>query len=160
MKVIVNRKDVIFNPDPSRVIARFLFAGDRRALNTIRSVLEMSEEDASLALKQTLRDYSMRHRNISKVFEKHFDRVVYLFKQLNIDPELLDYSRKILIGSYFTMEYSIESAAFFNPSMVEHPDQSETGKGQKRVIISFRATGEGHISSIVFRTGVIDKENN
>ena len=65
-----------------------------------------------------------------------------------------------MIGSYFTMEYSIESAAFFNPSMVEHPDQSETGKGQKRVIISFRATGEGHISSIVFRTGVIDKENN
>ena len=102
----------------------------------------------------------MRHRNISKVFEKHFNRIAYLFKQLNIDPELLDYSRKILIGSYFTMEYSIESAAFFNPSMVEHPDQSETGKGQKRVIISFRATGEGHISSIVFRTGLIDKENN
>ena len=160
MQVIVNRKDIVFSPDPSRVIARFLFAGDDRAINTIRAVLEMSEEDASLALKQTLRDYSMRHRNISKVFEKHFDRIVYLFEQLNIDPEALDYSRKILIGSYFTMEYSIESAAFFNPSMVEHPDQSETGKGQKRVIISFRATGEGHISSIVFRTGVIDKENN
>jgi len=160
MQVTVTRKDVLFNPDPSRVIARFLFNSDSRALNTIRSVLEMTEEDAAIALKQTLRDYSLRHRNISKVFEKHFDRIVHLFTQLGIDPEMLDYSRKILIGAYFTMEYSIESAAFFNPSMVEHPDQSETGKGQKRVIISFRATGEGHISSIVFRTGLLDKENN
>ncbi len=160
MKVVVNRKDVVFKPDPTRVIARFLFTGDSRALSTIRSVLEMSEEDASVALKQTLRDYSMRHRNISKVFEKHFNRISYLFKQLNMDPELIDYSTKILIGSYFTMEYSTESAAFFNPSMIEHPDQSETGKDQRRVIISFRATGEGHISSIVFRTGLIDKDNN
>ena len=160
MQVVVNRKKTMFYPDPSRVIARFLFSGDNRALSTIRLVLEMSDENASLALKQTLRDYSMRHRNISKVFEKHFERIAYLFKQLNVDPEWVDYSRKILIGSYFTFEYSIESAAFFNPSMVEHPDQSETGKGQTRVIISFRATGEGHISSIVFRTGLIDKENN
>ncbi|WP_235934055.1 glycoside hydrolase family 130 protein [Sunxiuqinia indica] len=81
-------------------------------------------------------------------------------KQLDVDPDLLDISTKSLIGSYFTMEYSIESAAFFNPSVVEHPDQSETGPGEKRVIISFRATGEGHISSIVFRTGVLDKNNN
>ena len=160
MHVVVNRKDVVFYPDPSRVITRFLFTGESRALGVIRLVQEMSEEDASMALKQILRDYSMRHRNISKVFEKHFDRISYLFKQLDIDPEEIDYSRKILIGSYFTMEYSIESAAFFNPSMVEHPDQSKTGKGQKRVIISFRATGEGHLSSIVFRTGLIDKENN
>ena len=160
MQVVVKRKDIVFFPDPSRVIARFLFSGESRAISTIRSVMGMSDENVSLTMKQTLRDYSMRHRNISKVFEKHFNRIAYLFKQLNIDPELLDYSRKILIGSYFTMEYSIESAAFFNPSMVEHPDQSETGKGQKRVIISFRATGEGHISSIVFRTGLIDNENN
>ena len=57
------------------------------------------------------------------------------------------------------MEYSIESAAFFNPSIVEHPDQSGLEEGQKRVIASFRATGEGHISSIVFRSGIIDKNN-
>ena len=160
MHIPVKRKNVVFSPDPSRVIARFLFTGDSRALKTIRSVLDMSEEDASLALKQTLSDFSMRHRNISKVFEKHFNNIVHLFKQLDIDPEALDYSMKILIGAYFTMEYSIESAAFFNPSMVEHPDQSQIGKGQKRVILSFRATGEGHISSIVFRTGLLDKENN
>jgi predicted GH43/DUF377 family glycosyl hydrolase len=66
---------------------------------------------------------------------------------------------KVLIGSYFTMEYSIESAAFFNPSVVEDPDQSELQTGEKRVILSFRATGEGHISSIVFRSGVLDENN-
>ena len=159
MQVAVNRKNITFNPDPSRVIARFLFTNNQRALNTIRFVLEMSEKEASFTLKQTLRDFSMRHRNISKIFEKHFKNVTHLFSELNIDPDDIDPSKKHLIGSYFTMEYSIESAAFFNPSMVEHPDQSEIANGSKRVIISFRATGEGHISSIVFRTGILDKNN-
>ncbi len=160
MQVAVNRKDKKFLPDATRVIARFFYTDDERALNTIRFVLNMSENEASLALSQVLRDYSMRHRNISKIFEKHYNQIAHLVTQLNIDPVLLDFSRKILLGSYFTMEYSIESTAFFNPSVVEHPDQSETGPGEKRVIISFRATGEGHISSIVFRTGVLDKNNN
>ena len=66
----------------------------------------------------------------------------------------------LLVGSFFTMEYSIESAALFNPSIVQHPDQSGLEAGQKRVIISFRATGESHISSIVFRSGIIDKDMN
>jgi len=120
----------------------------------------MPEVEASAILNQVLRDYSMRHRNISKIFEKHFNKIAPLLLQLNINPEELEFSRRILIGSYFTMEYSIESAAFFNPSIVEHPDQSETGKDEKRVILSFRATGEGHISSIVFRTGILDMNNN
>jgi predicted GH43/DUF377 family glycosyl hydrolase len=120
----------------------------------------MSENETSFALSQVLRDYSMRHRNISKIFEKHFNKIAPLLTQTNIDPELLGFPQKILIGSYFTMEYSIESAAFFNPSIVEHPDQSETSSGEKRVILSFRAIGEGHISSIVFRTGVLDKNSN
>ncbi len=160
MQVAVNRKDIKFLPDSSRVIARFLYTGDERALNTIRSVLGMSENSASQALSPMLRDYSLRHRNISKIFEKHFNKIAHLLKLLDVDPDSLNISQKILIGSYFTMEYSIESAAFFNPSIVEHPDQSETGPDEKRVILSFRATGEGHISSIVFRTGVLDKNNN
>jgi len=147
-------------PDSSRVIARFLYTGDERALNTIRSVLGITEVSALEALNPILRDYSMRHRNISKIFEKHFNKISHLLKQLKIDPDTLSLFQKILIGSYFTMEYSIESAAFFNPSIMEHPDQSETGTEEKRVILSFRATGEGHISSIVFRTGVLDKDNN
>jgi len=160
MQVIVDRKETIFYPDPSRIIARFLFTGDKRAAEIIRSVLEMSDEDASLTLKQTLRDYSMRHRNISKIFEKHFNKIAHLISQMDMDPESIDYSKRILIGSYFTMEYSIESAAFFNPSIMEHPDQKEIGPGQLRVIFSFRGTGEGHISSIVFRTGVFDRDCN
>jgi beta-1,2-mannobiose phosphorylase / 1,2-beta-oligomannan phosphorylase len=160
MQVDVHRKNIKFLPDASRVIARFLYIDDERALNTIRSVINMPENVASHTLNQILRDYSMRHRNISKIFERHFNKIAHLVTKLNVDPELLNYSKKILVGSYFTMEYSIESAAFFNPSIVEHPDQSETGQGEKRVIMSFRATGEGHISSIVFRTGVLDKNNN
>ena len=160
MQVAVSRKNTKFHPDATRVIARLLYTNDKRAVNTIRSVLNMTESEASFALNQTLRDYSMRHRNISKIFENNFNKIAHLFRQLNVDPKLLGYSRKILMGSYFTMEYSIESAAFFNPSIVEHPDQSETGPGEKRVILSFRATGEGHISSIVFRTGILDKNSN
>ena len=83
-----------------------------------------------------------------------------MFDELGIKPGNVNQSRKALIGSYFTMEYSIESAAFFNPSIVEDPDQSELGTDEKRVIFSFRATGEGHISSIVFRSAIIDKNNN
>jgi beta-1,2-mannobiose phosphorylase / 1,2-beta-oligomannan phosphorylase len=159
MHIPVNRKKIRFYPDTTRVIARLLYTNDIRALNTIRSVLTMSDQQVLFSLNQVLRDYSMRHRNISKIFERHFNRIVHLFELLNINPETLDFSRRILIGSYFTMEYSVESAAFFNPSVIEHPDQSETGAGEKRVILSFRATGEGHISSIVFRTGVLDKND-
>ena len=160
MQVAVKRNNHKFYPDATRVIARFLYTGDKRSENIVRSVLNMSESEVTLALSKILRDFSIRHRNISKIFEKNFDRITHLFEDLDISPESLDYSRKILIGSYFTMEYSIESAAFFNPSIVEHPDQTETGPGEKRVILSFRATGEGHISSIVFRTGVLDPDNN
>ncbi len=159
MHVTVSRKNITFNPDSSRVIARFLFTDEKRAINTIRFVLDMSEDVAKSTLKRTLMDYSIRHRNISKIFEKHFNKIAYLLPSLNKLPDEIAYAKKNLIGSYFTMEYSIESAAFFNPSIVEHPDQAEVESGAKRVIISFRATGEGHISSIVFRTGTLDKNN-
>ena len=159
MQVAVTRKDVKFNPDSSRVIARYLYTNDRRSENIVRKVIAMSDSEVELALSQVLRGYSRRHRNISKIFEKHFDKLNHLFKEIDVSQENLDLNRKVFIGSYFTMEYSIESAAFFNPSIIEHPDQTELMPGKKRVIISFRATGEGHISSIVFRLGIIDKNN-
>jgi len=159
MSIKLKRKNIKFRPDVSRVIARFLFTTDERAKNTIRSVLGMPEEEVSQVLNPELRDFSLRHRNISKIFENHFNKIAYLIIQMNIDTESISFLHKILIGSYFTMEYSIESAAFFNPSIVEHPDQSEISPDEKRVIFSFRATGEGHISSIVFRTGIMDKNN-
>jgi len=157
MKVNVTRKYIKIAPDPSRVIARYLDISDERKINVIKKVLSMSDEEVNITVTQLLRSYSKRHRNISMIFEMHFDKIDHLLKYLKIVPENMDRSRKVLIGSYFTMEYSIESAAFFNPSLVEDPDQSGLGLNEKRVIISFRATGEGHISSLVFRSAIIDK---
>lgn len=160
MSVIVIRKNIIFQPDSSRVIARFLYSNEERSLDLITHILSMPEKQQRETLFQVLRDYSKRHRSISRVFENNYNRLLPLFPKLNIDPATLSTAQKVLIGSYFTMEYSIEAAAFFNPSIMEDPDQSGLSNMEKRVIISFRATGEGHISSIVFRSGIIDKNNN
>ncbi len=160
MAIYVERKNIRFYPDSKRVIARFyLPGGDERAMEIIRKVLDLPEEERRLTLNQVLANFSQRHRNISKVFRKHFNRVKGLLEQLNVEPETLSKSTKLLLGAYFSMEYSIESAAFFNPSIMEDPDQSNLIEGEKRVIVSFRATGEGHISSIVFRSGIIDQNN-
>jgi len=160
MQVTVIRKNILFSPDPSRVIARFLHVNDERSADIIRKVLAMPAKEVNIAMNQLLRDYSRRHRNISRIFEKHFNKLAPIFDKIEVNEEDLSATQKALIGSYFTLEYSIESAAFFNPSVVESPDQSETRSDEKRVIFSFRATGEGHISSVVFRSGILDKNNN
>ncbi len=160
MQVNVTRKDYKFLPDPSRVIARFLYTSDERSKDIINNVLAMTDNEASIALSQVLRGYARRHRNISVIFERHFHKLDNLFNDLGIKQSDIIKSKQALIGSFFTKEYSIESAAFFNPSVVEDPDQSELGPDEKRLIFSFRATGEGHISSIVFRSAVIDKYSN
>jgi len=133
---------------------------DDRAADIIKKVLTMSEKDINIAMNKLLRGYSRRHRNISRIFEKHFNKLAPVFKMIDVDMEVLSTSQKALIGSYFTMEYSIESAAFFNPSVIESLDQTELRYDEKRVIFSFRATGEGHISSVVFRSGILDRNNN
>lgn len=160
MPLSVVRKDMIFEPDVRRVIARFRFAGEERARQLIASLIALPRFETQQLLSQVMRKYSVRHRSIQKIFMHHFNRVSPVV--LNMDVSLNDLSEtlKMLIGAYFTMEYSIEAAAFFNPSIVEHPDQSQLPRNHKRVIISFRATGEGHISSIVFRQGVLDAQNN
>ncbi len=160
MRINVTRKDIKFLPDSSRVIARFLYTSDERSMNIIRKVLDLPDSEVNNTLSQVLRDYSKRHRNISVIFEKNFNKISKLFDELNINHNKVSAARKALVGSYFTMEYSIESAALFNPSIVEDPYQSRLSRGEKRVIFSFRATGEGHISSIVFLSAVIDKNSN
>jgi len=160
MQIAVTRKKFTFSPDSSRVIARFLFLNDERSADIIRKVLAMPDKEVNVAMSQLLRGYSRRHRNISRIFEKHFAKLSPIFEKIEVSEEDLSPTQKSLIGSYFTMEYSIESAAFFNPSIVEDPDQSELRSDEKRVIFSFRATGEGHISSVVFRAGILDKNNN
>jgi len=161
MAITIHRLQNHFHPDPKRVIVRFFMpGGESRAKKIINRVIDMSEDAANQILNQTLRDFSNRHRNITKIFHNHYERVTFLFDALGHDPLHISDERKLLIGAYFTHEYSIESAAFFNPSIIEDPDQSHLEVGQKRVIVSFRATGEGHVSSIGFRGAVLDKDNN
>ncbi|MFY0255882.1 glycoside hydrolase family 130 protein [Chitinophaga sp. 30R24] len=159
MRLSIERKTTKIYPDLKRVVARFFFNGEARAKSIIQQVAAMSDQEVDLTIMPILREFSRRHRNITRVFEKHADRLRHLFPGLHIDYENLSLKRKLLTGSYFTNEYSIESAAFFNPSMIEDVDQSGLEKGEKRVIMSFRAVGEGHVSSIAFRSGIIDKNN-
>jgi predicted GH43/DUF377 family glycosyl hydrolase/CheY-like chemotaxis protein len=161
MSTAIKRKPIRFYSDPKRVIVRFFFPGpESRVLSIIQKVIEMPEEAARLSLNRALRDFSARHRNISRLFQKYFNRTCEIINGRAGDLSNLSASKKLLIGAYFSSEYSIESAAFFNPSMVEDPDQTGLQEGQKRVIISFRATGEGHVSSIAFRGGILDANNN
>jgi len=160
MSVTIKRKTVKFNPDPKRVITRFFWPGsDDRARVIIQMVLALSHGERIQLFNQVLREFSSRHRNITKIFDQNFERVKHLLVDLNIAVESLSRETQYVIGAYFTKEYSIESAAFFNPSIVEDPYQGNIQKGQKRVILSFRATGEGHLSSVVFRSGIIDENN-
>jgi predicted GH43/DUF377 family glycosyl hydrolase len=160
MRLPVVRKPIKIHPDPKRVIARFFFNGNDRAKEVIERVMQITEDHAFGIVSPLLQEYSKRHRNITRVLNRNCSKLKPLFSELNIDYDTLTVYRKLLIGSYFTHEYSIESAAFFNPSIVDDPDQSELKEGEKRVIISFRAVGEGHISSITFRRAHIDRDNN
>ena len=158
MRVPVQRKSLEFKPDPSRVVTRFFMNGEERAAHMICRLMELPEAEIKNMLIDTLRKFARRHRNVSEVFIRHCHNLDKIFKVLGFSLEELSEERKMLIGSYFTMEFAIESAAFFNPSIVEDPRQDELREGEKRVIISFRATGEGHISSIVFRRAILTRE--
>src|SRR3984885_8512339 len=160
MRLSVERKPIRIYPDPKRVIARFFFIGNDRAKDLIKRVMALDEETVFGVVSPLLQEYSKRHRNITKVLDRNCAKLKPLFKELKFEHKRLTHYRKLLIGSYFTHEYSIESAAFFNPSIVEDPDQTELKDGERRVIISFRAVGDGHISSITFRRALIDKFNN
>ena len=155
----MTRKNVRFNPDSSRVVARYFMNGDQRTQKMVSRILMLDAKQTTSALEHTLREFASRHRNISRIFLKHCANVQGIIEGMKIDYAGLSEDQKMLIGSYCTSEYSIESAAFFNPSIVEDFDQLYLEKGERRVIISFRATGEGHISSIVFRRCVLDKNN-
>jgi len=163
MAISVKRLPNKFYPDPTRVIARFYLPGSsdgKRARIIINRILAFSEQEVSRALNEVLADFSNRHRNITKIFEKNFDTVRDILASVADPlPDRMSHKRKLLIGSYFTSEYAIEAAAFFNPSIIEDPNQGNLEEGQKRIIVSFRAVGEGHISSIVFRSGTITQNN-
>ena len=160
MRVSVIRKNIKFTPDSKRVVARYFMNGDERTQQMVMRIMMLDEKQVVETLEQTLREFARRHRNISAIFFRHCEKIRHIIEALKIDYDAISLDRKMLIGSYCTMEYAIESAAIFNPSIIEDFDQSGLEAGEKRVIISFRATGEGHISSIVFRRGILDRDNN
>ena len=109
MPVTVKRRDIRFSPDPRRVIARFFVPGDHeRSRSLVKKVLALPESQVELIFNQVLRNFSRRHRNVTKIFENHYKNVQHLFEALDILPDTLSLKRKLLIGSYFSMEYSIE----------------------------------------------------
>lgn len=159
MRIIVNRLPNRLYPDFKRVIVQFFDIGAERTADLIEKVVRMDEGLAQRVLTQTLREFSRRHRNLTRTYKNHYNQAVQVAGSEVESLEDLSEDKELLIGSYLSKEYSISAAAFFNPSMVESPDQTGLEDGSKRVVISFRATGEGHISSIVFHTGVIDRNN-
>ena len=152
----VKRKANKIVGNTSRVITRLHLPHDRyRISKIIQRIMSLSETAAKNLITQIMIDFSGRHEDIGHIFERHLNEVK---DYLPRDTMLSDVQRA-LIGAYFTKEYSIESAALFNPSIVPHPDQSHLKEGSLRFIMSLRATGEGHVSSIVFRSGVLDRRN-
>jgi predicted GH43/DUF377 family glycosyl hydrolase len=152
----IERKNEKLLGDTSRVITRFHLPEDTyRISKIIQRVVDLPERIAETLLEKIVFDFSERHKDLRRVFKRHLDEVSDFVPQNTVLSE----TKKALIGAYFTMEYSIEAAALFNPSIVSHPDQSQLDKGSVRFIMSLRATGEGHVSSIVFRSGILDKHN-
>jgi predicted GH43/DUF377 family glycosyl hydrolase len=154
-KLDVTRLPVHLGGNPRRVIARpFIPGGPSRIRAIVDRVLSVPAERVSTILSTVLSDYRLRHKDIRGIFRQH-----YAVATRELDGRAVSEEQRLLIGAYFTHEYSLESAALFNPSMVEHPDQSGMARGTTRFIMSARACGEGHISSIEFRTGTIDGEH-
>ncbi|WP_439483083.1 glycoside hydrolase family 130 protein [Cyclobacterium plantarum] len=152
-KVKRNRIKIVRNS--SRVITRAHIPDITRIPRIIGRVLKLSEESAEDLLQHINQNFLARHKNIESIFTRNYGKVC----QYILQEQELSKTRKLLIGAFFTMEYSIESAALFNPSIVLHPDQEGLPEGAIRFVMSLRATGEGHISSIVFRSGVIKADH-
>lgn len=156
---IFRRLDQRLTADPARVVVRpfqlsWHAAGiaSSRGAKLVSDILGMEKRAVERSLANVLRDFEQRHWQIRRVFEMRFEQVA---QELQLDPALLSAAQRQLIGAYFSHEYSFQAAALMNPSIVPHPDQSHLGDGMVRFIMSLRAVGEGHISSIAFRDGLV-----
>jgi predicted GH43/DUF377 family glycosyl hydrolase len=129
---------------------------DERAVKICARVMVMPEAEVVTLLHEVLVEFDERHMKIRDFLKQRFEQV----RPWLPTDQKLSTERELLIGAYFTHEYSFEAAALFNPSIVPHPDQSGLPEGSLRFVLSLRATGEGHISSITFRTGILDAKNN
>jgi predicted GH43/DUF377 family glycosyl hydrolase len=148
------RSTTILRPDPSRVLLRQFDPGDaQRIRGIIERILAVPEEMIGPLLDRVYADFAQRHLNLEQRFLNRFEQV----KTLLPARAECSFPRRLLIGSYFLAEYALESAALFSPSMVPHPDQTGLPEGSMRFVLSLRATGEGHISSITFRSGTVHR---
>ena len=148
----LHRHDVTFQPDSARVIIRpFIPAKAVIVGRILHRALVLSEADAEAELQAILAEFASRHFDIETLLLAHYEKV----RSRISSQSPLSRVRQLLIGAFFSGEYALESAALFNPSIVPHPDQAGVPAGGLRFIMSLRATGEGHISSIEFRTGII-----
>jgi predicted GH43/DUF377 family glycosyl hydrolase len=156
MPIRVQRLGFILSSDPRRVLIRPFLPGDKdRILRIVERLLSIPETSIVPMLQGILADFSQRHEHLDELFLGRFEEIRDSISLIaSISP-----LRKLFIGAHFLNEYSFEAAALFNPSIIPHPDQSALSSNALRFILSLRATGEGHISSITFRTGVIDNRN-
>ncbi len=152
------RTSHLLRHDPARVIAKPYLPGEEIFTDTgtrtgllMGRILALPEDEVVRVLGETLARFAGRHRGFEALLERHFALVAHRVAGLALSPE-----RRLLIGAYFTNEYSVEGAALFNPSLVPAPDQAGLAPGERRFVMSLRAVGEGHISSIEFRTGRVD----
>ena len=157
LSILVKDTGIILAPDRQRVIVRpHIPFSQSRVERIISRVLSLDESDIKKELKNVLGKFSHRHNNFEVLLERQFDSI-----RRHMPSDVLpSRERRLLIGSFFLAEYSFESAALFNPSIVPHPNQSGLPHGSLRFIITLRATGEGHISSLTFRSGCIDANCN
>jgi len=145
--------------DPSRVVVRpfhLAWQGNRsnpgRARRLVDAVLSLGDREVGQQLSSVMQDFERRHWQTRKIFLKRFDQIS---EMLDLSLDGIGDKRKQLIGAYFCHEYSYCAAALMNPSIVPHPDQSGLDRQTVRILMSLRAVGEGHISSIAFREGLV-----
>ena len=148
-----------FLPDSRRVLAKpflpgeeTLLPGQSRAQLLMERILAIPEAEVAALNASIMQRFDGRHRNFREMLSGQFDALAAYVA----DPAAVSASRRLLIGAYFTHEYAIEAAALFNPSIVVAPDQRDVVGGSIRFVMSLRAVGEGHLSSIEFREGVLD----
>lgn len=161
---IMSHSSLILRPDPSRTIIRPFFATDQapfvveghtRAQRIVDRVLSLHEAALCTELARIVTSLSSRHRDVEDVMLRRFAEI----EGLTIERDAISRNCAILIGAYFSEEYSFESAALFNPSIVMHPDQDGLPDGTVRFAISLRGIGEGHVSSVTFRSGTWGPDN-
>jgi predicted GH43/DUF377 family glycosyl hydrolase len=161
LRSLTTRSDIRILPDPARVVTMLFVAGqelvggtESRASRVVERVVALSEADVTRRLHDVMHRFGRRHRDILGTFSQHAERIAG-----RLDPSVeLSEDRWLLLGASFTQEYAVEAAAVCNPSMVLHPDQSGAPRGGARFVMSFRGIGEGHRSSIGFRTGSIGSD--